>query len=294
MRAVDIINTLCMEKTALNAQKARAMAHDAGLFPEGQWQWALRNLRDSRGDLLQGKALADKKLGMGAIRNNDYQMLKRYEEKHGHGSIPFTPHYDDKDNPVITDAIRNSGGTEFGGVINRDHSIASLGAGERGENSINAISPAGQRILRGGQHTFHTHPGGSRIKYRSGYKPFLQQGTLYHYGFNHAQMHPELVDKKPEKFIEWGRRYDSIRPQIASAYAENKRFAKNTPLISQPSGIYGHGSGGDLNMFRVRADMGYPMNSIFTPSKNIEGIHKIRHDDSLRSVYFDRSPRKAR
>lgn len=36
------------EKTALNAQKARALAAHHGLVPEGSWKWGLRNLRKGK------------------------------------------------------------------------------------------------------------------------------------------------------------------------------------------------------------------------------------------------------
>lgn len=36
------------EKCALNAAKARALASQHGLIPEGSWKWALRNLRNGK------------------------------------------------------------------------------------------------------------------------------------------------------------------------------------------------------------------------------------------------------
>jgi hypothetical protein len=67
-----------IEKTALNAQKAHAMAKEVGLFPEGQWKWALRKLRNMRtGETLKGKELASAKRGMGSMSNNVWQKIKR-------------------------------------------------------------------------------------------------------------------------------------------------------------------------------------------------------------------------
>ena len=47
-----------MQKVALNAQKAREMAKAVGVIPDpsSNWKYALRNLRDGRGDPLVGQA----------------------------------------------------------------------------------------------------------------------------------------------------------------------------------------------------------------------------------------------
>ena len=45
------------EKQALNAQAAREMAKKVGVIadPESNWKYALRNLRDGRGNPLEGQ-----------------------------------------------------------------------------------------------------------------------------------------------------------------------------------------------------------------------------------------------
>jgi uncharacterized protein YheU (UPF0270 family) len=70
-------------KIALNAQKAREMAEQAGLVPAGNWKWALRNLRDGQGDLLQGRELAEAKEGIGKIPNNVRQKLESVSRRLG-------------------------------------------------------------------------------------------------------------------------------------------------------------------------------------------------------------------
>jgi hypothetical protein len=54
------------EKTALNATKARALASQYGLVPEGAWKWALRNLR--KGKTREQLGQAPKKI-VDAIKN---------------------------------------------------------------------------------------------------------------------------------------------------------------------------------------------------------------------------------
>jgi hypothetical protein len=66
-----------IEKTALNAQKAREMAKGLGLVTDGDWRWALRNLRNMKtGDVLKGRELAEAKRKMGAMSNNAWQKVK--------------------------------------------------------------------------------------------------------------------------------------------------------------------------------------------------------------------------
>lgn len=71
-----------MRKTALNAQKARELAQKAGIIPGyGQWKWGLNKLRDSRGNLLEGKDLTKAKESLGKLPNNPYQKLVATERK---------------------------------------------------------------------------------------------------------------------------------------------------------------------------------------------------------------------
>ena len=64
-----------LTKIALNALEARNMAKSVGLQPTGNWKWALRNMRDGQGNVLQGRELASAKEGMGKMPNNLRQTL---------------------------------------------------------------------------------------------------------------------------------------------------------------------------------------------------------------------------
>lgn len=72
-------------KVALNKAKATQMALDAGLIPEegSAWRWALRHLRDARGNLLQGRALAEAKERLGRLTNHERQRIQAINRKTG-------------------------------------------------------------------------------------------------------------------------------------------------------------------------------------------------------------------
>ena len=70
-----------IEKVALNALKARAMAHAAGIIPDAQWKYALRQVRDGRGNLLPPKELKQAKIKMGDVSNNGFQKIRSLGNK---------------------------------------------------------------------------------------------------------------------------------------------------------------------------------------------------------------------
>lgn len=81
-----------LTKIALNAQAAHAMAKKVGIIPDGssQWKWALRQLRDSRGNALTGKALEIAKTKkLGAMTNTSWKKLLIAQKKHPGGELGF-------------------------------------------------------------------------------------------------------------------------------------------------------------------------------------------------------------
>lgn len=68
-----------IEKIALNATKARALAKAVGIVPDHttNWKWGIRQLRDSRGNALQGKVLERAKINMGSMGSENFQKLQK-------------------------------------------------------------------------------------------------------------------------------------------------------------------------------------------------------------------------
>lgn len=68
-----------LEKVALNAAAARTMAKKVGIVPDSSsaWKYALRNLRDGKGNPLQGKSLHEARIRLGDLSNNGYQAISK-------------------------------------------------------------------------------------------------------------------------------------------------------------------------------------------------------------------------
>ncbi len=68
-------------KIALNAQKARKMAESVGIIPDGAWKYALRNVRNGKGEVLQGEALNAAKEKLGDIRPGALKQILEHQER---------------------------------------------------------------------------------------------------------------------------------------------------------------------------------------------------------------------
>ena len=68
-------------KIALNAQKARKMAESVGIIPDGAWKYALRNVRDGKGEVLQGEALNAAKEKIGDIQPGALKQILEHQER---------------------------------------------------------------------------------------------------------------------------------------------------------------------------------------------------------------------
>jgi len=80
-----------LEKIALNASKARAFAKAVGVIPDHltQWKYAIRNLKDPRGNPLAGEALESARIRMGGMSNSAFQEAKKHHIGHGSQEIGF-------------------------------------------------------------------------------------------------------------------------------------------------------------------------------------------------------------
>lgn len=61
----------------MNAQKARAVAEKVGLIPDGNWKWALRKLKDNKGNPLIGEKLEKARIGLGAMSEDSFAKLRK-------------------------------------------------------------------------------------------------------------------------------------------------------------------------------------------------------------------------
>lgn len=107
-------------KEALNAQKARQMAEQVGVIPdpESAWKYALRNLRDGRGDPLQGRALSEKRIELGDVSNNAFQKIRSVDRKLG---------------KTTTGEKGITTGTEFTGDVDTKGNVGELRKGVLGQ-----------------------------------------------------------------------------------------------------------------------------------------------------------------
>ena len=114
-----------LEKIALNIGAARTMAKSVGVVPDhtSAWKYALRKLRDGKGNPLKGKSLGDAKVKLGDISNNSFQKIKSHTESNG-----------------------GNQGVEFGGRVS-DGKIGPIRKGDYGSVPFKEGD------------NFHTHPG---------------------------------------------------------------------------------------------------------------------------------------
>lgn len=158
-----IVMNKYLEKAALNAQKARSMAKEVGVIAdhESQWKWALRNLRDGKGNALQGKDLALAKQKMGYLPNNTYQKIKSLARKQ----------------PSLT---------EVGGTVDGSGNIVHMQPGP-----ARGATVPGSAFSYGGSATFHTHPVGG--------KNIAKQGLPYMKGGDRAEAENVIGEKFPHR-----------------------------------------------------------------------------------------------
>lgn len=199
-----------LEKIALNIFKARQMAKKVGVIADSStpWKYALRKLRDSRGEPLQGKALQEGRIALGDISHNAY-------------------------NQVVGKSRKLAYGTEISERINPAKDIM----------APNKIDPEGSVIgkIRDGSvsskvgNNLHTHPHMNRLLYRIknwdgemniGYR---EQGGPHRLaspsGFDEYSKKPDLTMHERKKlnndYIDRARHNESL------SSPENKEFLES-------------------------------------------------------------------
>jgi len=310
-----------IEKIAVNAQKARAMAKEVGLLPIGNWKYGLRNMRNMHtGDLLQGRELAMAKTKLGLSSNNAYQKIKSMSRK-----LPSK--------------------TETAGILDRksgkllDSAIGDINTGTI-KNNIN-----GKSI---NLHTHPGHPGEDRfgILGRTG-KQISGRNTLHHVELSNIDENiKRIVNPRYEEDAAIGKSMKDIfkpkrNPLLADAgggmtYLDgyqnhgskltannNTRRTINNELNKfNKTKDYSHkNSALDLASKKYNIDMEYSIQrpkhgmpegqgdmseftwnniegkggkqNIITPDQNYEAIHRVSPYKKT-SLFFDRNPKKRR
>ena len=83
-----------LEKIALNATKARALAKAVGVVPDHttNWKWGIRQLRDSRGSALQGKVLEKAKMNLGSMGSENFKKLQKAQAANPNHEMGYGVH----------------------------------------------------------------------------------------------------------------------------------------------------------------------------------------------------------
>lgn len=184
-------------KTALNAQKARALAKDFGLIPEGAWKWGLRNLR--KGKTPQQLGMAPQKMIDSAKRIGNEVETGAFWGKGAKGG----PSQLGKGTPQSYDM----GNTTK--VLLNDPKF------------VNAAIAA-----QGGGEAYFKNKGIAANRYIKSEKPYRSLNTLH--------THPEKINSegmKAEKMMLEGLQEDAKKPYINSKEKINRYLQQVDPKI---------------------------------------------------------------
>ena len=270
-----------LTKEALNAYKARALAKKVGVIPDtdSAWKYALRNLRDSKGEPLTGLSLANARVRLGDISNNAYQKLRSYATK---GVAP---------------------GTEISAVIDRSSgNLLGTAAGKTGAHTAPYLKNS----------NLHSHPyeSNSNYSYIKGQQTYRGPGridTTYRAGYPHRIAAPSgygyTIDSTRLLRDRFGgdiQKATSFRNQILSkGKAPDDRLTKS--LEWNP--------GGDISVFSNNTFEGYsPLGhreTILAPHTNTVSSTRMKILSNKKivvngkranpvTIYFDHSPRKTK
>ena len=246
-----------INKQALTAENARVMAKKVGLIPEGQWKWALRNMRGAKGKLLEGKELGQAKKKLGSLSNNDYQNVISTEKHHGRLGGEVSSNIDMKTNKLLKDYDYG-----VGGQVRRKH-------------------PSNR--------TIHTHPEvPADAKNSSILLKAINQKGIYSdmSGINYSVL-KKLKNEKvlTYNFLDHTGDYRSAllhavrNPKWIKQWLKDVEFGKQKEL-----------SEAQAQEFFKTKPLNHNLHNIITPSRALEGVHKV-HPTGVRSIYFDRAPR---
>lgn len=315
-----------LEKVALNAQKARAMAKEVGVIadPRSQWKWALRNLRDDQGNALQGKALADAKGKLGSADNNAWQQIKAKQRKQApgielagnlkNGKVSNKKIYEGGQgyipNAIADPLISDSKAQFFHTHPASFHPEAGSRYADkiRGGEGLNDPLVIRRRTHRyadmsGAEQAYHAFPmtPAQLKKETKSIKPFLdnQTDTL-----NRSANLIQKVRQGIPKRRQWVNGEDGTGI-ITRAIKRMGRIEKGRDNIlkkipNAPSNLFGRAANTAADIDYLRPNR---MTNIFAPERDIEAVHKLtnihigteqfkRAPAKVRTVYFDRTPRK--
>jgi hypothetical protein len=314
-----------MEKVALNASKARAMAKEVGLIADGNWKWALRNLRNGKGELLKGKELADTKAKLGDLSNNAYQKVKSISRK-----LPSK--------------------TEIGGIINKgnleDTAIGELRQGSSPSKIKGQISNMHTHPYNPGENRFGTisntlklirHGGKKDIEVRNAIKESLKRFApsgikdIHNVKRNHLNSdlsgglsrfknssgnndNIQKLKNLESKVDKANKAYDKAFNISMSRYMENKgddlskvkiraaekfsnkkynNFNKATDRLEHFKKTTYPTLNGDVDAILKTTKGEHHIERVVSPNQDFVGIHKVS-PYKKRSIFFDKTPRKER
>lgn len=251
-----------LEKIALNAGAARAMAKQVGVIPDptSAWKFALRNLRGIKGEPLGGMELANKKVKLGDITNNSFQKFKSLNSKHGQS------------------------GHEFSATVKQGKIVGSPTKGDVGSTTPSYSDNT------------HTHPEAilkKNIVFErdvKGYPNRLSQPS----GITNKNV-DLLTNTKFFKHIDGEKNRYLTHKKNLNASGLKGSFKDRVTHDENIRSIYKKYKITETD--HLSADMGgitrHEDTKIVSPSRNVVSSTKISNN-GIRTVYFDHTPRKAK
>ena len=314
-----------LEKEALNALKARAMAHEAGVVvdPDTQWKWALRQFRGQRGQLVQGKErsqVLNRLMGNPAAGNNNFRQAIQSEQRKltprdevqlNRGYNPGKP---------ARETVQEQSSIQFGNEGWELYPNRDIGIG-----SYSVYPPHGRSgfgSTRGVHYEVRTpHPAEPKglesrdiVSYNSGSTDGSKEPvdvTLNNRRLNtrfdtHVhpltsevkRKHPFIIKDSPFDTANYSdSRFRATGGNHRQASPSGLGFRKDSRGRLQRMGL------GDLGVYSSSTHIGSPANILSAPGEDKStflGLHRVKKGPSekevggLRSAYLDLTPRKAR
>lgn len=216
-----------IEKQALNALMARTMAKKVGIIPVtgSQWKWGLRNLRNGRGDPLEGRALDEARKRMGSLDNHSMDAIEKANRQFGHAK-----EFDPQASKLVSGmGIRPKDLTDDTRKMFSDKKITSVGS-ETAFAKPNNSSISRESLIKGTPGQFIGNPiAGDKNKYLAKVKTALRNkdpGLIPTPGIVHT--HPANPDSK----------------NYSRTLALKKNYSERTPSSTSMTSPSGH-----LNMY---------------------------------------------
>lgn len=268
---------LGFEKNALNAQKARALAQQFGLVPEGAWKWGLRNLR--KGKTTQQLGMAPKKMVDAAKRIGAEKETGAFWGKGAKGRLGQLG--------KGTESGYDIGYTSKDLLRNKDF-VEAASSAMFGVDPLKSTGKAAKEYLKtlkphSKMHTLHTHPKGLKEGLESE-KAMLESLRERKKGGSLSKKEREsalsFVDPKYKHRYE--KQLDAPNPLFN---ALEKRHSSAHPEL-MPSGVatrnpYNPQYSQDVGMMHLH-DVGTHHN-IVSPGIGV-GVHTVRPDKSGKSL----------